>query len=654
MRLTGVMHVIEKAKSGFFIVCKLPICSTRAIIMLFGLSLLSFLWTGLYYQVQNERQLAIVSAFKDTANFARAFEEHTLRTIKSIDQTVLFLKHQYEQEGRSIDIPQYMKEGRLTSQPFVLLSVIDEQGYLAVSNQVPFLPSSLEDREHFKVHQAADSGQLFISKPVFGRSSGKWSIQMTRRINKPDGSFGGVAVISIDPWYFTKFYQQVNLGKDSTITLIGRDGIVRARDSGGVSAIGQDMSHSPLMEQLAVSTAGNYFSISSIDKVKRFHSYRALSDYPFVVSVGISEEEVFRDVNKRLSSYYRIAGISSVVISIFVLILLIITGRQKRTEKALKQTRDNLELEVVRRTQELFSANQELTQRNYELTAALETIENAQKRLAQQEKLAGIGQLAAGIAHEINNPLGFVTGNVETLEHYFSAFGSVIPQYRELVSMLPVITDATVTAKLKQIAWYEKDKDLDYILNDFPELLKDTVEGLDRMNKIVKGIRRFSHINQQVAEPYDLNEGLESTLLVTQNEIRYCAIVEKRLGKLPVIEAVGSEINQVLLNLIVNAAQAIKDRHTAGLGVITISTWQDEAFAYCSIRDNGHGIAPENLNNIFNPFFTTKPVGQGSGMGLSISYDIIVNHHKGEILVESSQGTGTTFIVKLPLRHGGV
>lgn len=646
--------LLKRLNPGSLLSVNLTICSTRAIIILFGISLLSFLWTGLYYQVQNERQLATASAFKDTANFSRAFEEHTLRTIKSIDQTVLFLKYQYEQEGRSIDIPQYIKEGRLTSQSFLLLSVIDEQGDLAVSNQIPFLPSSLKDREHFKVHQAADSGQLFISKPVLGRSSGKWSIQMTRRINKPDGSFGGVAVISIDPWYFTKFYKQVNLGKDSTITLVGRDGIVRARDSGGVSAIGQDMSNSILMKQLAVSTAGNYFSISSIDKVKRIHSYRALSDYPFVVSVGISEEEVFRDVNKRVSSYYRIAGISSVIISIFVVILLIITGRQKRTENTLKQTRDNLELEVVRRTQELFTANQELTQRNYELTAALETIENAQKRLAQQEKLAGIGQLAAGVAHEINNPLGFVTSNVETLEHYFSAFGSVIPQYRELVSILPAIDDAAVAAKMKQIVRYEKDKDLDYILNDFPELFKDTVGGLDRMNKIVKGMRRFSHINQQVAEPYDLIEGLESTLLVTQNEIRYCASVEKKLGKLPVIEAVGSEINQVLLNLMVNAAQAIKDKHTTGLGVITVSTWHDEGFAYCSIQDNGNGIAPENLNNIFNPFFTTKPVGQGSGMGLSISYDIIVNHHKGEILVESSQGTGTTFIVKLPMRHDGV
>lgn len=250
--------------------------------------------------------------------------------------------------------------------------------------------------------------------------------------------------------------------------------------------------------------------------------------------------------------------------------------------------------------------------------------------------------------------MGFVTSNVETLEQYFSAFGSVIPQYRELISILPAIEDAAVAAKLKQIAWHEKDKDLDYILNDFPELFKDTVGGLDRMNKIVKGMRRFSHINQQVAEPYDLNEGLESTLLVAQNEIRYYASVEKRLGKLPVIEAVGSEINQVLLNLIVNAAQAIKDKHTTGLGAITVSTWHDEVFAYCSVQDDGAGIAPENLNNIFNPFFTTKPVGQGSGMGLSISYDIIANHHKGEILVESSQGTGTIFIVKLPLKYGSV
>lgn len=643
----------------------LTIRNANIIIILFGIFLLSFIWIGLYYKVQSERQLAISDAFKDTANFARAFEEHTLRTIKSADQAALFLKYQYEQEAQAINIPQYIKEGRLTNQPFVLLSVMDENGDLVVSSQVPFVASNLKDREHFMVHKEYDTRQLFISKPVLGRSSGKWSIQMTRRVNKPDGSFGGVVVVSVDPFYFTRFYQQVDLGKNSTISLVGQDGIVRARESGITSEVGQDVSQSPLMEHLAVSVFGNYVATSTIDSVKRIYGYRAMGDYPFVVSVGLSEEEVFQDLNGRVISYYWVAGMTTIVIAIFIIMLLFITVRQRSTAEALKQAHDHLEVKVELRTHELSIANKELTSMNeehiamnekllhinQEVITALATVEQTQRRLAQQEKLAGIGQLAAGVAHEINNPLGFVTGNIEILEEYFNSFSGVIAKYRELGYELVQFENPLIEEKLKQVLIYEREADIDYILADFPELFQDTLEGLGRMSKIVKGMRLFSHVNHQVVEEYDLIDGVETTLLVAQNEFKHYAIVEKSLAPIPTIEAVGSEINQVLLNLIVNAAQAIRARHNAGTGSIKISTWYDEAFAYCAIEDNGIGIATENMNNIFNPFFTTKPVGQGTGMGLSISYDIIVNHHKGEILVDSIEGEGAKFTLKLPIKH---
>lgn len=675
--------------------CRWPLNrNIRIIIILFGVFLLAVIWLSLYWKIQSERQLAISGALKDTANFARAFEEHTLRTIKSMDQIVLFLKYQYEQTGRAMQIPQYIKEGKLTNQPFVFLGVIDETGELAVSSPVPLVSPNLRDREHFSIHQAYDSGQLFISKPVQGRSSGKWSIQLTRRVNKPDGSFGGAAVVAVDPFYFTEFYKQVDLGEQSSIALVGRDGIIRARETGATADVGEDdREQSTLLQQLAVSAAGHYFDTSAIDGVKRIHSYRAVRDYPFVVSVGISEQEVFRELNERVGGYYRVAGITSVIIATFIFLLLRSTTRQQHIEGELEQIRDNLEVEVGQRTEELYVANkeliamnethiamneellhtnteleneitdrrrieeilyaskQELEQKNYDLTAALTTIEVTQKQLIQQEKLAGIGQLAAGVAHEINNPLGFVTGNVETLAQYFTAFRSVLNQYRKLSAEAMAGNDLSLKAGLEQIARYEQEQDLDYILNDFPELFQDTVEGLERMSKIVRGMCLFSRVNQHVIESYDLNDGLESTLLVAHNEIKYHASVEKSLGAIPPIEADSGEINQVLLNLIVNAAQAIKDKHTAGTGVIKISTWQEGAFVYCTIQDNGSGITAENLNNIFNPFFTTKPVGQGTGMGLSISYDIIVNQYSGEIAVVSVAGEGAKFTLKLPIKH---
>ncbi|MBP2626508.1 MAG: sensor signal transduction histidine kinase [Firmicutes bacterium] len=670
------------------------ILATRNVIILFGVFLLCVLWIGLFYKVQSERQLEIDAAFKETGRLARSFEEHTLRTIKGADQAALFLKYQYEKMGRNIDISQYRSEVQFVRQPFVLLSIIDEHGDLASSSQVPFVPSNVKDREHFFVHKDFDSRQLFVSKPVLGRSSGKWSIQMTRRVNKADGSFGGVVVVSVDPFYFGEFYKQVDLGGKSMVTLIGRDGIVRARGLDQNENIGRDVSNSPLMGYLKSSDAGHYIGTSTVDGIKRIYSYRALKEYPFVVLVGIDKQEAFGEFNQRLVSYYYIAAALTLMIITFIILLLVASEGQKRNSEALKQARDSLEVKVWERTQELFAANQELMamneehialneelrhnnqeiqkeityrkriesilqssqeeliQKNDELTIALETVKSTQNHLIQQEKLAGIGQLAAGVAHEINNPLGFITNNLETLEQYYTAFNSILAEYQELGSSITFADDRQISKKMNQILRLEEEHELDYILHDLPELFRDTNEGLNRMSKIVKGIGAFSRVDQEkVFTQYDLHKGLENTLLIARNEIKYNAVVEKILGEIPTVEAMGSEINQVLLNIIVNAVQAIKEKNGEKKGEIRILTWHDEQFVYCAIEDNGIGISSENLNHIFNPFFTTKPIGQGTGMGLSISYDIIVNRHHGEIEAESCSGVGTKFTIKLPIKH---
>lgn len=296
----------------------------------------------------------------------------------------------------------------------------------------------------------------------------------------------------------------------------------------------------------------------------------------------------------------------------------------------------------------LNNSKEALEKKNKELTTALNTIIHTKNQLIQQEKLAGIGQLAAGVAHEINTPLGFVTGNVEMLEEYFITFRCMLAQYRELQSEFMTIEQLPIHQTIPE----NTEKDLDFIMDDLPGLFRDTIEGLNRMNEIVKGMQLFSRIGQQrVFEKYDLIDGLRSTLVIAFNEIKNYATVEERLNDIPVIEAVGGEINQVLLNLLVNAAQAVKARNSEEIGVIKISAWHDDKVVFLTIEDNGIGISPGNLNSIFNPFFTTKSVGQGTGLGLSISYDIIVNRHNGEILVESEQDNGAKFTIKLPIRR---
>ncbi len=294
----------------------------------------------------------------------------------------------------------------------------------------------------------------------------------------------------------------------------------------------------------------------------------------------------------------------------------------------------------------------ELSRKNSELTAALHNLEQAQKQVILQDKMASIGHLAAGITHEISNPLIFVTTNVETLGRYFAVLGEVLAGYRDLHTKLAALGEHPLKEEIGQMAKNDRDKAVDHILADLPVLFEDTLQGLQRLNAIVKGVRHFAHVDRQNAfRRYNLNEGLENALLVAHNQIKQHAEIELDLGPLPPFEAVRSEIDQVLLNLIINAVQAIGAKHTAGRGLIKISTWCAAAAVYCAIEDNGVGIPSHSLGNIFDPFYTTKPVGQGTGLGLSISYDIIVNRHQGEITVDSVEGQGAKFTIKLPIKH---
>ena len=265
--------------------------------------------------------------------------------------------------------------------------------------------------------------------------------------------------------------------------------------------------------------------------------------------------------------------------------------------------------------------------------------------------MAGIGQLAAGVAHEINNPLGFVNSNFETLNEYVSRLSGVLQLYRKVPPLLSQETGmaASLQELLAEIETMERKKKLDFILDDLASLFSESRDGLDRVAKIIKALRAFSRIDvKNQLEDYDLNEGLETTLIVARNEIKYVAEVKTVLAPLPSIKALGGQVNQVLLNLIVNAAQAIKESGISD-GNITLETFVSAEHVGCKITNNGPPIPPEIQKRILEPFFTTKPVGQGTGLGLSISYDIIVKQHGGELSFVSSAETGTTFTVKLPL-----
>lgn len=286
----------------------------------------------------------------------------------------------------------------------------------------------------------------------------------------------------------------------------------------------------------------------------------------------------------------------------------------------------HLHLDQQRRIAELQMANQKLAE--------------AQEQLLQAEKMASIGQLAAGVAHEINNPVGYVASNISALGRYIDDLLPLLDACEQLDASL--CSDAPELQALRAL---KEKANLAYLRQDLHDLLAESKEGLDRVKKIVLDLKTFSHVDQAEWQVADLHQGLESTLNIVWNELKYKAEVIKEYGALPEVECIPSQLNQVFMNLMVNAAQAIENH-----GTITLRTGQTDEQVWVEVSDSGKGIAPEHLNRIFDPFFTTKPVGKGTGLGLSLSYGIVKKHH-GRIDVDSTPGKGTTFRVWLPLRQ---
>lgn len=288
----------------------------------------------------------------------------------------------------------------------------------------------------------------------------------------------------------------------------------------------------------------------------------------------------------------------------------------------------------------------ELEEKNTNLQYAIEKLNQSQMQVIQSEKLAGIGQLAAGVAHEINTPLGYVINNLKSLEKYSLTMSSLISLYRNLTNSLNNHNDNE--SMLQEIYDYEKNNKVNFIIEDMEEVLKESREGLSRVSEIIKALRLFSTVDQlDGIQDYNLNENVINTITILKSEIGNINL-KKDLRTIPLIKAETKEMNQVILNLIKNSVYAIKSRfEDESKGVIIIRTDSNSKAVFMEIEDNGTGIEEKYLNKIFEPFFTTKPVGRGAGLGLSIVYDVVVKKYKGEITVSSDYGKGTKFIIKL-------
>ncbi len=291
----------------------------------------------------------------------------------------------------------------------------------------------------------------------------------------------------------------------------------------------------------------------------------------------------------------------------------------------------------------LTRAEDELRRSKEKLETAHAVLEQQKDAIVQSEKMASIGQLAAGVAHEINNPIGYVSSNLGTVLEYTDTMKALIEQYEQAVALPPGSPDRdAILAHIEQI---REEEDLAFILGDLDTVLTETMDGVHRVAEIVQNLKSFARADTCEIMQHDVNEGIESMIRMVWNELKYHCEIARDLGELPLVTCHGGKINQVVMNMLVNAAHAI-DPNTGG--TITVRTRALEDEVEISITDDGRGMPPEVASRVFDPFFTTKEVGSGTGLGLSISHGIVADHG-GRIEVETALGSGTTFTIFLPV-----
>jgi len=311
--------------------------------------------------------------------------------------------------------------------------------------------------------------------------------------------------------------------------------------------------------------------------------------------------------------------------------------RAEENERIIREQNVILEGKVQERTVELKQSNEELSR-------TLTDLKETQSQLVESEKMASLGQLTAGIAHEINNPINFVTSNVRPLKRDVDLLLNIITQVEEVATK-----DIPVNEKQTQISSLKTEHDFDYLKEEIEFLLKGINEGSTRTAEIVKGLRIFSRVDEDDLKRADINEGLDSTITIINNQLNGRIKITRNYGNLPLVECYPGKLNQVFLNLISNAIYAIHDRYkeTPG-GEIVISTHTKDNSVIIGVKDNGVGMNEATMKKLFEPFFTTKPVGEGTGLGLSISYNT-VKKHNGTISVNSVLNEGTEFIIEIPI-----
>ncbi len=661
------------------------------------LALVALTWAAVVTQARFDREQALAAAARGTANLAIAFEQYAIRTIEAADGIILSIAHEYTLLGRTPDLAALVEDLDIDRTAYDAISIVDRTGAVIPGASVPppLSPINIADREHFAVHRDRETGQAFVGRPVQSRRSGREMVPVTRRLNDPDGDFAGIVSVQFDPSRLTAFYAEATQGARDIISLVGRDGITRARRVGDRASTGEDLTGSQLMREWGARRSGTYVGPGGLDGVQRIFSFRTVGPYPLVATVGVAVDDVLVEARAREQFYRRSAAVVTTgVLFSGGLIALVLVRRQEFVERLaasnhrfkgifdhasdamlladdegryvdanpgacamLGYTREELigktgadvmaglsrdaflqqwkqfiaqreasgEVQVRRKDGGVVDVEFRAvagTEPGLHLSVLRDVTERrlAEQRALRAQRMESLGTLAGGIAHDLNNALTPILLSVEMLqegepdERRQALLGTIDASARRGANMVRQVLSFARGVEGQRVA-----VSIAHALRDVERIANDTF---------------LKHIQVRV--------------VVAPN--------------LTAVSADPTQVHQVLLNLCVNARDAMPSGGTLTLTAENVDV--DPQFAahhpdalpgnyvVVTVEDTGTGIPTEIVGRIFDPFFTTKAVGEGTGLGLPTSL-AIVRSHGGFIRVLSEPGKGTRFYVYFPAQEDG-
>ncbi len=651
-------------------------------------------WVHVETLVTDGRAQELAGAERDLANITRVTQEHTNRTLRSADQVIRFVQSRYLEIGDRLNLTELTQKGVIDSEIFNQVGIIDAKGIYVLANLPITGKLDLSDREHFKVHVAADTGDLFVSKPVLGRASGKWSIQLTRRITRANGEFAGVVVVSIDPGYFTRFYNELNLGSEGLAALYGLDGIARARKVGGKEEFGTNAPNAKMFELIGKGTlSGAYTQTSVVDGVERIYHFRKVPQYQLVVTVGVNMKDLIANQNRAKTALRQQAG----VVSLLIIALALALTRYLRQLRRDQQNKQAAELEIRDRTEQL-NAIFALSPDGFVSFDSARRVKYVSPGFA---RMTAAGDMALTGLDEHDFSAWFAehcASGSDTLD--IAAIRSTVADGKpNATQTLEITGDAKRVLKIgfrssdsgvvSQVLYFRDvthETEVDHMKSEFLStaahelrtpmasilgfsevLLHQDVEAEAQreflgiiykqsqlMAKILDELLDLARIEARRGKDFryskvclqELAEDLAKSFIPPQG--RGPLELDLPEQKLEVIADSG-KLRQAVLNVLSNAYKYSPGGGPVVLGVEVQNRTGAKPRTCIHIIDHGIGMTPEQLARVCERFYRADTSGKtsGTGLGMSIVKEII-DLHGGELSISSEVNFGTRVSLCLP------